>query len=167
MAINDINIHDAKIFTRKDGIVIDTFNVTDFSSHKKLEKERYEKLEDDMTLAVRGLLQLGKEVALLKTKWWRIENKFFKKKGNVKVAFENHEKFTILDVHSPDRLGFLYHVTSKMNELGLNIFFAKIVTQGDEIVDAFYVLDRNGKKISANDYEFVKNEITSAIEKLL
>jgi len=54
-----------------------------------------------------------------------------------------------------------------MNELGLNIFFAKISTQGDEIVDAFYVLDRNGKKISANDYEFVKNEITSAIDKLL
>jgi len=167
MAINDINIHDAKIFTRKDGIVIDTFNVTDFSSHKKLEKERFGKIEEDMNLAVRGLLQLGKEVALLKSKWWRIENKLFKKKGNVKVAFENHERFTIIDVHSPDRLGFLYHVTSKMNELGLNIFFAKIVTQGDEIVDAFYVLDRNGKKISVNDYEFVKNEITSAIDKLL
>jgi len=120
-----------------------------------------------MNLAVRGLLQLGKEVALLKSKWWRIENKFFKKKGNIKVAFENHERYTIIDVHSPDRLGFLYHVTSKMNELGLNIFFAKISTQGDEIVDAFYVLDRNSKKISPNDYEFVKNEITSAIEKLL
>ncbi len=167
LAINDINIHDAKIFTRKDGIIIDTFNVTDFSSHKKLENERFRKIEEDMSLAVRGLLQLGKEVALLKSKWWRIESKFFKKKGTVKVAFENHEKYTIIDVHSPDRLGFLYHVTSKMNELGLNIFFAKISTQGDEIVDAFYVLDRNSKKISPNDYEFVKSEITSAIDKLL
>jgi [protein-PII] uridylyltransferase len=167
MAINDINIHDAKIFTRKDGIVIDTFNVTDFSSHRKLEQERFPRIIENMNLAVRGLLQLGNEVALLKSKWWRIESKLFKKKGNVKVAFENHERFTIIDVHSPDRLGFLYHVTSKMNELGLNIFFAKISTQGDEIVDAFYVLDRNGKKISPNDYEFVKNEITSAIDKLL
>ncbi|NWG29077.1 MAG: HD domain-containing protein [Ignavibacteriaceae bacterium] len=167
LAINDINIHDAKIFTRKDGIVIDTFNVTDFSTHKKLEHDRFKKIEDDMNLAVRGLLQLGKEVALLKSKWWRIESKLFKKKGNVKVAFENHERYTIIDVHSPDRLGFLYHVTSKMNELGLNIFFAKISTQGDEIVDAFYVLDRNNKKISPNDYEFIKNEITSAIDKLL
>ena len=167
LAINDINIHDAKIFTRKDGIVIDTFNVTDFSSHNKLEKTRFQKIEEDMNLAVRGLLQLGKEVASLKSKWWRIESKLFKKKGNVKVAFENHERYTIIDVHSPDRLGFLYHVTSKMNELGLNIFFAKISTQGDEIVDAFYVLDRNGKKISPNDYEFVKNEIASSIDKLL
>ena len=167
LAINDINIHDAKIFTRKDGIVIDTFNVTDFRSHKKIEQDKFEKIKDDMSLAIDGLLQLGKEVAYLKTKWWRIESKLFRKKGNVKVAFENHEKYTIIDVHSPDRLGFLYHVTSKMNELGLNIFFAKIVTQGDEIVDAFYVLDRNGKKISPNDYEFIKSELTSAISKLL
>jgi len=120
-----------------------------------------------MNLAVKGLMQLSKEIASLKTKWWRIENKLFKKKGNVKVAFENHEKYTIIDVHSPDRLGFLYQVTSKMNELGLNIFFAKISTQGDEIVDAFYVLDRSNKKISPNDYEFIKNEINSAIDKLL
>jgi [protein-PII] uridylyltransferase len=167
LAINDINIHDAKIFTRKDGIVIDTFNVTSFSSHKKLEEEKFSKIEEDMNLAVTGLLQINKEVASLKTKWWRIENKLFKKKGNVKVAFENHEKYTIIDVHSPDRLGFLYHVTSKMNELGLSIYFAKISTQGDEIVDAFYVLDRNGKKISPNDYEFIKNELTLAISKLL
>lgn len=167
LAINDINIHDAKIFTRKDGIVIDTFNVTSFSSHKKLDEETFPKIEDDMNLAITGLLQISKEVASLKTKWWRIENKLFKKKGNIKVAFENHEKYTIIDVHSPDRLGFLYHVTSKMNELGLSIYFAKISTLGDEIVDAFYVLDRNGKKISPNDYEFVKNELTLAISKLL
>ncbi|MGB5529536.1 MAG: HD domain-containing protein, partial [Ignavibacteriaceae bacterium] len=167
LAVNDINIHDAKIFTRKDGIVIDTFNVTDFSTHKKLDKDRFGKIEEDMNLVVKGLMKLSKEVASLKTKWWRIENKLFKKKGNIKVAFENHERYTIIDVHSPDRLGFLYHVTSKMNELGLNIFFAKISTQGDEIVDAFYVLDRNGKKISPNDYEFIKNELSSAINNLL
>lgn len=167
LAINDINIHDAKIFTRKDGIVIDTFNVTSFHSHKKLEEEQFPKIQEDMNLAVTGLLQISNEVASLKSKWWRIESKLFKKKGNVKVAFENHEKYTIIDVHSPDRLGFLYHVTSKMNELGLSIYFAKISTQGDEIVDAFYVLDRNGKKISPSDYEFVKNELTLAISKFL
>lgn len=167
LAINDVNIHDAKIFTRKDGIVIDTFNVTDFRTHKKIDEERFNKIESDLDRAINGILQLGKEVASLKSKWWRIESKIFKKTGQIKIAFENHERYTIIDIHSPDRLGFLYHVTTKMNELGLNIFFAKIATQGDLIVDSFYVLGRNNKKISPNDYEFIKSELTAAVTKIL
>jgi [protein-PII] uridylyltransferase len=167
MAINDVNIHDAKIFTRKDGIVIDTFNVTDFHSHKKLEKDKYGKIESDLDSAINGLLQLGQEVASLKSRWRRIESKLFNRMGQVKIAFENHEKYTIIDVHSPDRLGFLYHITSKMGDLGMSIYFAKIATQGDEIVDSFYVLARSGRKISTNDYEFIKAELASAISKIL
>ncbi|TDJ55558.1 MAG: HD domain-containing protein [Ignavibacteria bacterium] len=166
-AVNDVNIQDAKIFTRKDGIVIDTFNVTDFRSHQKIEDERYRKIETDLKRVVAGLFQLNKEVASMKSKWWRIESKFFKRTGQVKIVFEKHEKYTIIDIFSPDRLGFLFQVTSKMNELGLNIYFAKISTRGDDIVDSFYVLDRNRNKISLNDYEFIKSELKSTISQIL
>lgn len=167
LAINDANIHDAKIFTRKDGIVIDTFNVTDFRTHKKLEPDRYLKIKKDLNAVISGFMQLSKEVAMMKSKWWRIETKFFKRTGSVKIVFENHERYTIIDVFSPDRLGFLYHVTSKMNELGLIIYFAKIATKGDGIVDAFYVLDRNGHKVSPNDYELIKSQLTETINQIL
>lgn len=167
LAINDINIHDAKIFTRKDGIVIDTFNVTDFRSHKQIEKGRYTKIETDLGDVISGLLQLHNEVATLKSRWRRLESKLFKRSGQVKIAFENHEKYTIIDIFSPDRLGFLYQVTAKMNELGLNIYFAKISTREDDIVDTFYVLDRNRRKISQNDHEFIKSELTNAISQVL
>ena len=167
LAINDVNIHDAKIFTRKDGIVIDTFNVTDFRSHQHIEEFRYTKIETDLGDVISGLLQLHKEVATLKSRWRRLESKLFKRSGQVKIVFENHEKFTIIDIFSPDRLGFLYQVTGKMNELGLNIYFAKISTREDDIVDTFYVLDRNGNKISQNDHEFIKSELTNAISQVL
>jgi [protein-PII] uridylyltransferase len=167
LTINDANIHDAKIFTRKDGIVIDTFNVTDFRTHKPLEPERYLKIKKDFNSVVSGLLQLPLEVAMMKSKWWRIEGKFFKRSGQVKIVFENHERYTIIDIFSPDRIGFLYHVTSKMNELGLIIYFAKISTKGDDIVDSFYVLDRKGKKISPNDFELIKSKLTETITQIL
>jgi [protein-PII] uridylyltransferase len=54
-----------------------------------------------------------------------------------------------------------------MNELGLIIYFAKIATKGDDIVDSFYVLDRNGKKVSQNDYELIITELTNTINQLL
>ncbi|MEJ2194278.1 MAG: [protein-PII] uridylyltransferase [Ignavibacteriaceae bacterium] len=167
LTVNDVNIHDAKIFTRKDGIVIDTFNVTEFNSHQKIPDSKYQKIETDLKKVVVGLLQLNKELASMKSKWWRIENKLFKRSGNVKIILEKHEKYSIIDVHSPDRLGFLFQVTSKMNELGLNIYFAKISTKGDDIVDSFYVLDRNKKKISPNDQEFVISELKEAISQIL
>ncbi len=167
LSINDVNIHDAKIFTRKDGIVIDTFNVTDFRTHKKVNPERYNKIKGDMHEVVTGMLQLNQEFARMKSRWWRIENKFFKRAGKVKISFERHEKYTIIDVFSPDRLGFLYQVTTQMNQLGLIIYFAKISTKGDDIVDSFYVLDRSGKKISPNDYEFIISELTETITQML
>lgn len=167
LAINDVNIHDAKIFTRKDGIVIDTFNVTDFRTHKKIDSSKYAKIENDLTNALTGYLEVNKEVSLLKSRWKRIEQKLFKRSGQVKVSFDNHERYTIIDVFSPDRLGFLYHITRKMSELGLVIHFAKISTKGDDIVDSFYVLNQSGKKISPSDQAFIKEELINTIEQIL
>ncbi len=54
-----------------------------------------------------------------------------------------------------------------MNELGLIIYFAKISTKGDDIVDSFYVLDRNGNKVSQNDYQLIITELTETISQIL
>ncbi len=167
LSINDLNIHDAKIFTRKDAIVIDTFNVTDFRSNGLVDKSRYEKIIHDLNLTVENQLQITKEFSRIKSKWWRLENKIFKRKGRIKIAFEKHDKYTIIDVYSPDRLGLLYQVTKKMNELGLSIYFAKIATQGDDVVDAFYILDRNRKKVSKENYELITFELTESIKEML
>ncbi len=167
LLINDANIHDAKIFTRRDGVVIDTFNVTDFRTHNKIDHSRYDKISKDMEAVISGMLKLNVEFAKMKSRWRRIESKFFKRSGKVKILFEEHEKFTIIDVFSPDKLGFLYQVTSKMNELGLVIYFAKISTREDDIVDSFYVLDRNGKKIPSYDQDFVKIQLTQTINQML
>lgn len=167
LAINDLNIHDAKIFTRKDGIVIDNFNVTDFRTSTVVNKDRYPKIINDIELAINNELQIIKEFNYIKSKWWRLENKLFKRKGKIKIAFEKHDRFTIIDVYSPDRLGLLYYITKKLNELGLSIYFAKISTKADDIIDAFYILDKKKKKVSPNQYELISYELTQTIEELL
>jgi len=167
LAINDLNIHDAKIFTRKDGIAIDNFNVTLLGSDKHVDESKYEKIKVDISLAVTNELQLKKEFERIKSKWWRIENKFFKRRSKVKIKFESYDKYSIIDIYSPDGLGLLYQITNKMYELGLIIYFAKIATQSDDVVDAFYVLDRNGNKITESDYDFIKLELTNGIEELI
>lgn len=167
LSINDLNIHDARIFTRKDGIIIDSFNVTDFRTHTLVTTERFGKIENDLRLSVEGELQINREFKKLQTKWWRLENKLFRRKGKVKIRFEEHEKFTIIDISSPDRLGLLYQITKKMNDLGLYIYFAKISTKSDDVIDSFYTLDRTGKKIPYYEYEILRRELTQSLEELL
>jgi len=167
LSINDLNIHDAKIFTRKDGIVIDSFNVSDFRTGRVVDDGRYSKITNDLYLAVENELQITKEFNKIKSKWWRIENKLFKRKGKIKIVFEKHDKYTIIDIFSSDRLGLLYQITKKMNELGLSIYFAKISTKADDVVDSFYILDRNRKKISPDVYQLITHELTQTIEEML
>ena len=49
----------------------------------------------------------------------------------------------------------------------MSIYFAKIHTQGDEVVDSFYVLTAEGKPIQKDSYEFIRGELTAAVEQIL
>ncbi len=167
LAINDINIHDAKIFTRKDGIIIDTFNVTEFRSDNLIDEEKYERIARHIKLAVANELALQKEFLRVRTKWKRIENIFFGKAGKIKVEFEKHDKYTIIDVFAPDKLGLLYQITQVLTTLGLSIYFAKISTKEEGVVDSFYVLDEQGYKVSPKEFELICYELTEAIENML
>lgn len=56
----------------------------------------------------------------------------------------------IVEVFTIDRVGLLYDLASTMHELGLVIRFAKIATSLDQVVDVFYVAERDGTKPSAS-----------------
>jgi [protein-PII] uridylyltransferase len=55
---------------------------------------------------------------------------------------------TVIEVHTPDRLGVLYRITSSLARVGLDIRSARVQTLGHEVVDSFYVLDVDGHKVA-------------------
>lgn len=167
LSISDLNIHDAKIFTRRDGIVIDSFNVTDYRTNKIISENRNSLIKNNIMISLKNEFHIVEEFKKLKSRWWRLETKLFKRRDRVKIVFEEYDKYSIIDIHSPDKIGLLYQITNKMNELGLVIYFAKIATKSDDIVDSFYVLDRNGNKIIEADKDFITIELIFAIEELL
>jgi len=166
LSANDANIFDAKIFTRKDGIVIDKFRVFDYISGVELSAEQCRKIERDLNDVFNGLINLDELFERHRRRWKRrVEST----KKNVKIAveFEESKDYTVIDVFAPDSLGFLYKVARKMSELGLNIYFAKIATRADGIVDSFYVLDVNGNKIVDENFKRkIKDEILNVIYEL-
>ena len=55
---------------------------------------------------------------------------------------------TVVEVHAVDSIGVLYRITRALAELDLNIVSAKVQTLGDRVVDAFYVRDLAGDKLT-------------------
>jgi [protein-PII] uridylyltransferase len=53
---------------------------------------------------------------------------------------------TVVEVHAPDEIGLLYRLTQVLLELRLDIRTAKVQTLGPQVVDSFYVRDREGAK---------------------
>jgi [protein-PII] uridylyltransferase len=59
----------------------------------------------------------------------------------------------------------LYRVTEAISRLGLDIHAAKIATRVDGIVDAFYVLDRNGNPVTDPAHrKTIRDEILTTVE---
>jgi UTP:GlnB (protein PII) uridylyltransferase len=61
----------------------------------------------------------------------------------------------------------LYAITNALHGLALDIHLAKVDTIGPEVVDAFYVLRENGRRITgADEIERVKRRVSEAISAL-
>ena len=167
LLINDLNIHDAKIFTRKDGIVIDSFNVTDFRTHEKITDNKFKAIIKLIEKALAGSLNIPREIEKAKSRWKRLMTNSTEQSKQVEIEFEEHNKYSIIDVYAPDKIGLLYTITQKMSEMGLSVAFAKISTKADGVLDAFYVLKNNGKRLLPSEYDFIRNELVQEISKIL
>jgi [protein-PII] uridylyltransferase len=54
---------------------------------------------------------------------------------------------TVVDVHTANSIGVLYHITRALAEQDLDIRSARIQTLGPEVVDSFYLRDRQAQKV--------------------
>jgi [protein-PII] uridylyltransferase len=158
ISVSDCNIHDANIFTRKDGIIIDTFKITDFISHKPLTEDHFEALAETISRVLLQSYNLDKAFEEHRDKWKRIDKRKMTP-IDVEVKFEEHPIYTIIDIHASDRIGLLYLITKKLTELGLNIYFAKIGTKLNGAFDSFYVLNENFQKIPIYKYDVLRKEL--------
>ncbi len=148
LAANDATIYAADVFTRDDGLVIDRFRVSDAGTGGELTPKVCTKIAEDMRKVTAGKLDIDHLFLEHHRKWKRRPKRPENPTVRTDVTFEETQRYTIIDVYAFDRVGFLYRVTETMSLLGLNITFAKIATRVDGIVDAFYVLDRDGKAVA-------------------
>ncbi len=167
ITINDLNILGAYAFTRKDGKVIDIFNVIGVNGNLSFPAGKWEKLKQDLEAVMESRIDLEEAYLAHAKKWKRRVNSGMR--VSYGVEFENNlsGKSTVIDITASDRPGLLYRLTKTLSEEGLDIQSAQITTQGRKIADSFYVTTAEGEKLTNPEkIKKVRESLSGELEKL-
>ena len=152
-----MSIVKADAFANAAGVVLDIFRFGDLYRTLELNPSETDRLKSNLVDVLQGRMELAK---LLRG---RLHTGTALKP---KVAIPTHLRFddsssshsTLLELTTHDRPGLLYQVSSVLAKLGCNIEIALIDTEGEKVIDVFY-LTAQGSKLPP--------ELQAAIEKAL
>lgn len=165
MAANNINILGAQINTLRNGVALDILQVNSPLGGVIADDRRWAQVERDLSDVLMGRLPVERLVARRRPS---ILDRKTKPRVPTRVEVDNEvsDTFTVIDIHTQDRVGLLYTITSTISRLGLYIYVAKITTKGDEAADIFYVKDIFGQKVYYSErVKEIKEAIISALQK--
>jgi [protein-PII] uridylyltransferase len=138
----------ADIATTTNGVIVDAFRVHDRDYIDGPPPERIESIANSL----RDVLFGRENVASLfrRNRRFGVEpprKTFADLPLRVQLDTDSSETRTIIDVFAHDRPGLLYTISCVIFELGLSVDLAKIATNFDQVVDVFYVVENDGRKV--------------------
>jgi len=68
--------------------------------------------------------------------------------ATVGLVDEASAEATVVEVRAPDGLGLLHRITAALSACGLDVRTAHVSTLGSDVVDAFYVVGPDGRKLA-------------------
>lgn len=144
-----LNILGAQVFTRGDGIALDTFFVTDARTGNLADREQRDEFQK-----ILGKVLTGAEIDLrqLTARHKNARPLYQAYTGEqipTVVSFDNEasENRTVIEIETEDRVGLLYVITETLTMLELDILGAKICTEKGAAIDSFYIREIKGGKI--------------------
>ncbi len=165
LTAHGVNILAVDLFSREDGVVLDTFRLSGPSGHGPVEASRRAKAAASLAEALEGRLDVGQAV-----KGWlsrnppRVRHRWGRATRAPSVRFDNEASATatVVDVRAEDRPGLAFALAGTFARLGLNITFAKVATEKSRALDVFYVTD-GGRKLAPEALAPVASALLEAI----
>ncbi len=159
--LNNMDIIDARIFTWRNRIAVDIFEVK-APRDRLFENETWARAEKDLNLVILGELDIASELREKTSRERRVKSHTATRPSRIVVDNDSSSFFTIIEVFTYDYPGLLFTITDALFRCRLDIWVAKIATKSDQVVDIFYVRDFDGQKADSPDQV---EEIKSTIKK--
>ena len=145
LALHNINILSAQVYTWRDGTAVDIFTVG--APPDPIHPDAsWRRVRRDVEKTLKGALSPGRRLRQ-KSASSIFSVKRPARPPQVVVDNRSSDFFTLVEVFADDRIGLLHLITRALFDLGLDIRIAKIATRSDQVVDVFYVRDLYGQKV--------------------
>ncbi|HAO80521.1 MAG TPA: hypothetical protein DCQ92_16435, partial [Verrucomicrobia subdivision 3 bacterium] len=146
-----LNILGAQIFTRADGIALDTFFVNDCRTGNLATREQREKFTGLLESVLTGDEMDLRSLIALQTSARSSYSAYLGERISTQIHFDNDasDDRTLIEIETEDRLGLLFVISQTFAELSLDISAARIVTERGAALDSFYVRELGGGKINS------------------
>jgi len=146
LTLNNIAVLSANIFTLKNGMAFDVYEVTN-PLDPYTEKERWDKIYREVKLAIEDRFPLDDKILEKERSMLEKERYESPRIREVRINNDVSDFFTVIEVRSAAIVGLLYKLAKKLFSLGLNIRFAKFDSDEAYLSGDFYVRDSLGQKI--------------------
>lgn len=145
LALNGLDVIEANAYSDDEGMAIETFRVE--SSFGPVVS--WDKVVADVEEALDGRLALRARLAERARVYARPSHlPTMSAEPSVVIDTAMSSSSTVVEVQAPDAVGVLYRITGAIAEMDLDIRSAKVATLGPDVVDSFYVRDRDGRKVT-------------------
>ncbi len=150
LSLHELDIRDARIFTKKNGVMILVFRCR-FVSPASSEPD-WALVRTDLRRLLEGRLALDYRIAFhAATKGVARPQPLIPSPSRVLVDNDSAKEYTIVEVYTMDRPGLLYTITRTLQDLQVRVHVAKITTKVDQVADIFYIKNHRGEKVTDRD----------------
>ena len=135
---------DDQVFTTDDGVAVDLFEV-EGAWEPEVGQERWRRFRHLLRETIEGTISLHRRVDEQRRHYPPPRTDL-----PVTVAVDKgaSDFFTVIEIGAADRIGLLYDITSALADLRLDVHLARVSTYSGRVVDAFYIRDALGMKVT-------------------
>ncbi|MBY6224983.1 [protein-PII] uridylyltransferase [Ferrimonas balearica] len=154
-----VSVHDAQIFTTRDGYALDSFVILEHDGHPIQDPSRINRLRHSLntaltkgTLTARPLRPLSRKL------------RSFRVPTRVQFLSSQRKNCTMMELVTLDRPGLLAQIAQVFDRCELSIQAAKITTVGEKAEDFFMLCNPEGQALSPAEQDSLSRALVGALE---